>query len=262
MYTLHAEDVRSIHYVLVEDFAKSGDPLEPSGVRSDHLLESAVSRQHTGFGGTLKYATPYLNAATLCYGICCDHPFHNGNKRTALVATLAHLDGNDLMVEDGTSQTDLYNVMIRVASRGFSSSKRRDDSDSEVAAFSKWLRKRTRRIERGERTVTCRQLKTIIQGYGYVYENPHGNQVDLVKYTETRSWFGFSAPKQKRERIMRLPYQRDGAVVGRDVLKELRERCCLTEKHGVDSRMFYSERRTPDYFIARYHKTLKLLARI
>ena len=28
------------------------------------------------------------------FGICCDHPFHNGNTRTALVTMLVHLDNN------------------------------------------------------------------------------------------------------------------------------------------------------------------------
>jgi len=76
----------------VADFAGTGDPIAPPGVRSMTLLESAVSRQHTALGGRLKYADPVSSAATLLYGICSDHPFHNGNKRTALVAMLVHLD--------------------------------------------------------------------------------------------------------------------------------------------------------------------------
>ncbi len=63
---------------------------------------------------TLKYPDPILNAATLLYGICNDHPFHNGNKRTALVSALAHLDKNNLILR-ATKQTELFNLMIAVA---------------------------------------------------------------------------------------------------------------------------------------------------
>ena len=80
--TLSSHDVLSIHEVLTADFAAAADPISPSGVKSMELLESAVGRQHAGFHDRLKYDTPVSNAAALTYGICLNHPFHNGNKRT------------------------------------------------------------------------------------------------------------------------------------------------------------------------------------
>lgn len=71
------------------------------------LLESAVARQFVGFGGELKYPSPIYNAATLTYGITSNHPFHNGNKRAALVAMLCHLDKNSLIVKADVTQEDL-----------------------------------------------------------------------------------------------------------------------------------------------------------
>ena len=94
LQTLTTADLTTIHERLVEDFASTRDPISPPGVRSIALLEPAVGRQHTGLGETLKYPRPIENAATLAYGICCHHAFHNGNKRTALVAMLVHLDRN------------------------------------------------------------------------------------------------------------------------------------------------------------------------
>jgi death-on-curing protein len=72
---LSTEDVMMIYRILVADFAKSPDPISPVGIRSVALLESAVGRQSTSLGSTLKYPDPISNAATLAYGICCDHPF-------------------------------------------------------------------------------------------------------------------------------------------------------------------------------------------
>jgi prophage maintenance system killer protein len=76
---LDTDDVRRIYDVLVEDFTQSSDPIEPVGVRDDHLLEPAVSRQYVSSGEILKYKTPEENAATLAYGLCNNHPFFNGN---------------------------------------------------------------------------------------------------------------------------------------------------------------------------------------
>src|SRR5205823_1027572 len=113
LQTLSVEEVLRIHEILVADFAATGDPVGQMGVRSIGLLESAVNRQHSGHGQTLKYPDSLGNAATLAFGICCDHPFVNGNKRTALVATLVHLDKNNLCLHD-TSQSDLYRLMLSI----------------------------------------------------------------------------------------------------------------------------------------------------
>jgi death-on-curing protein len=103
--TLTADEVLRIHHILCRDFAASEDPIGYGGLKSRSLLESAVSRQHSGFGLFRKYKDPIPNAATLGFGICCDHPFHNGNKRTALVSMLAHLDKNHLALNARTTST-------------------------------------------------------------------------------------------------------------------------------------------------------------
>jgi len=56
----------------------------------------SVYRQLTGYEGRYKYPLPLSNAAALVYGLCCDHPFYNGNKRLALVALIVHLDRNGI----------------------------------------------------------------------------------------------------------------------------------------------------------------------
>jgi death-on-curing protein len=116
--SLNKSDVMRIHIRLVEDFAQSGDPISPPGVQSEALLESAIGRQHVSLGNVLKYSTIHENAATLLYGLCCDHPFYNGNKRTALVAMLAHLDKNKRSLF-GVPQKELFDMIIAVANRSF-----------------------------------------------------------------------------------------------------------------------------------------------
>jgi len=255
--TLSTREVIAIYDTLVMDFAISGDPMSPPGIKSIDLLESAVSRQHTGFDGRLKYETAVSNAATLCFGICCNHPFHNGNKRTALVCLLCHLDRNERTFEEGVTQDELYDVMLRVAQHSLGED---TDSDRQVEALAKWVRKRVRTVEKGERIITCRQLKAILERHGFEFQNHDGNHIDVVRVRQTPGVFGLGK-KTKHERVMRIPYPRDGAQVGRSLLRDLRERCEMSLGHGIDSKAFYTNSRPPDYFISRYSKTLKLLAR-
>jgi death-on-curing family protein len=105
---LTANDLLRIHYVLCSDFANAEDPIGYGGVKSQALLESAVGRQHAGFG-------PFKKAATLTFAVCNNHPFHNGNKRTALVAMLAHLDKNRLTLKGEVRQDELYELMLALA---------------------------------------------------------------------------------------------------------------------------------------------------
>ena len=261
-HILNAEEVLAIHDVVVRDFADSGDPISPAGVKSMHALESAVSRQVTGFDGTEKYGTPILSAATLAYGICCNHPFHNGNKRTALVAMLCHLDRNDLTFVEGATQSELYALMIDIAGHKLVSRPGVGDfSDAEVLQIAKWLRHWTRRVERTERIITCRELRGILSGYGYELENPSNNHIDVVRYKQPLRFLGIGRKKPIREKVMRIPYPRDGAQVGKGVLKDLRARCRLTDEDGVDSVTFYTKIRPADYFVSRYRKTLRSLAK-
>ncbi len=95
---LTTDQVRGIHYALVEDFAQQKDPISPPGVHSDGLLDSALHRARTSLGGDLKYPTVAMSCAALVHSLVHDHPFHNGNKRTALVAMMVFLDENRFML--------------------------------------------------------------------------------------------------------------------------------------------------------------------
>jgi death-on-curing protein len=260
---LTTEEVLSIHDELVEDFIRSNDPIEPSGIKSHHLLESAVARQHTSLGGELKYSDPVSNAASLCYGVCSNHPFHNGNKRTALVAMLCHLDRNGLTLTENVTQSELYSFMLKVASHHFAPRRRRaDTADIEVGQMTQWLHGRIRQVKKGERFITYRELRVVLRKYGYELENPKGNAIDIVRYEWRRTWPLFGRKERIRHRCAHISYPGDKKVVGKSVIKSLRRACHLTEDDGIDSEMFYSGEASVDHFIAKYKKTLKRLARV
>jgi death-on-curing protein len=93
---LTAEIVLEIHAAAIESFGGS------DGVRETALLESAVAAPQSSSGGKSPYQDlPELAAAYLFY-ICRNHPFIDGNKRTALGACLVFLRLNGIEPnEDG-----------------------------------------------------------------------------------------------------------------------------------------------------------------
>ena len=100
-----------------------------NGVRDEHLLESALARPQHLFA----YGDPppdlALLSASIAYGLARNHPFVDGNKRTAAVAceVFIVLNGGRLQ----TSDIELYPQYIGLA----------DGSISETE-FADWLRTR------------------------------------------------------------------------------------------------------------------------
>lgn len=263
---LTRDDVVEIHNRLVVDAGGSDDPIAPPGIKNEGLLESAIARQEAGFEGRFKYADPISNAASLCYGICCNHPLHNGNKRTALVAMLCHLDKNGFTFNDRTNQENLYAFMLSVAGHTIVPKKKlrdgHDQSDLEVIEMTEWIRKRTRRIEKGERTVTYLELEKILKQHGISVENHKNNYVDLIKYEKQRrkkGWFG-SEEVVVGIKVANIPYW-PGRTVGKNLIKSIRKQAGLTHEDGVDSGQFYGNETTPDDFIQRHRKLLSRLAK-
>lgn len=89
MVYLTLEQIIQLHaLVLIKDGGADG-------MRNLGRLEAAVSTQYqTAFGKEL-YATVCDKAAALVRGIICDHPFIDGNKRTAMLAGLTLLEMNE-----------------------------------------------------------------------------------------------------------------------------------------------------------------------
>jgi death on curing protein len=84
-----------------------------SGVRSLDLLQSAIGNVEATFGGEYLHQSLFEMAAAYLYGICRNHPFLDGNKRTALACALAFLRFNDLKVS--APPDSLYDLVIGVA---------------------------------------------------------------------------------------------------------------------------------------------------
>jgi death-on-curing protein len=84
-----------------------------AGVRDQGMLESALGRPRNIW--VYAEMPPRLTrlAAAYAFGISSNHPFVDGNKRTALVVSFAFLDVNGLEVT--ASQEDAYLTILGLA---------------------------------------------------------------------------------------------------------------------------------------------------
>jgi death-on-curing protein len=101
-----------VHLTVVEVLAMHVDQIEryggSHGVRDPGLLEAAIYRPQTGY-----YADLIEEAAALWESLAQNHPFVDGNKRTAFAATYTFLaiNGAQITADANTAYafiTDLY----------------------------------------------------------------------------------------------------------------------------------------------------------
>jgi death-on-curing protein len=83
------------------------------GVRDMSLLSSAVAMPYASFSGSFLHDDIYEMAAAYAFHICQNHPFVDGNKRTALASALVFLELNGISISDIKGK--LYNAMINLA---------------------------------------------------------------------------------------------------------------------------------------------------
>ena len=82
------------------------------GIRDEGLLESALGKPKNVFAYS-EDSTLYRLAASYAYGIARNHPFVDGNKRTALVVSEGFLRVNGIRIV--SSPEEKYFTFLRLA---------------------------------------------------------------------------------------------------------------------------------------------------
>jgi len=117
---LKVQEVLFIHSVVIDETGGT------HGIRDLGLLKSAVAQPLHTFGGQDLYPTLVLKAAALVSALAKNHPFVDGNKRTAAVTlgVFLELNGENLKA----SQKELVEFMVGLASEKM-----------DVAKASRWI---------------------------------------------------------------------------------------------------------------------------
>ena len=96
--------VKAIH---VEVLASDGGA---AGLRDPGLLESAIAAPQATMFGEPVFADAIEMAAAYLFYLCQNHPFVDGNKRTALATCLVFLAENGLL-KDEALDVDLWEAL-------------------------------------------------------------------------------------------------------------------------------------------------------
>src|SRR3990172_10842143 len=93
IFFITLEQLLTIHEDQIDRYGGS------HGIRDLNLLESALFRPQTTFSGEDLYKTIFDKAAALMHSLILNHPFVDGNKRTAVVAAIIFLLQNGWMLK-------------------------------------------------------------------------------------------------------------------------------------------------------------------
>lgn len=115
------DDIEMIHLQIID---ASGGSL---GVRDRGRLESVVASQYQHVFETELYPGVFQKAAAICRGLVADHPFIDGNKRTASLSAIIFLERNNVATH--ITDKELEDFAVQVATNHL-----------EVEQITDWLR--------------------------------------------------------------------------------------------------------------------------
>lgn len=109
---LTIQEVETVAHELARAHMEWGEPIPDFSTRRPGILESCIRAPHQTFAGQL-YPGLIKKAAILFYLMIKNHPFQNGNKRTAVTTLLYFLAKNDRWLRIDNER--LYNFARWVA---------------------------------------------------------------------------------------------------------------------------------------------------
>ena len=119
---LTLDEVLSIHADQIRTYGGSG------GLRELELLQSAIAMPETTFDGDYLHPSVFEMAAAYLFHLARNHPFVDGNKRTALMCALVFLGLNGERLR--ADPDELYSLVDAVAAGRL--------DKAEVSVFLRW----------------------------------------------------------------------------------------------------------------------------
>ena len=100
------EEILRLHYQVIEDFGGS------HGVRDESRLKSVVQAPKLIAFGEEQYPTLHKKAAVYLRNIIGDHPFSDGNKRTAVTVCGIFLERNGRTLIATPKELEIFTVNV------------------------------------------------------------------------------------------------------------------------------------------------------
>ncbi len=106
MKYLTSEQAIFINYRLIEETGGS------HGIRDIGLLQSAVARPMSSFDKQELYPDLFTKAAAFMHSLIKNHPFVDGNKRTAITCAAIFLQINNYMINASNSKLEKFTLKV------------------------------------------------------------------------------------------------------------------------------------------------------
>lgn len=261
-YSLGLWEVLDAHFLIADFFYQEGRGIGGVGPKDINSLHGCLYRQFTGYDGINKWNNLFDIAATIMYGLIKNHPFHDANKRTALLSTLFFLYKNNYIPT--VSEKEFENFTVEVAEDGITKRRRykkllKRGDDPEILFISKWIKSKIRRIDKKEYVVTFRELSKILNTHGFDFGDSSGNRVDIIQIRVKKKLIT-REKYETREKIGRIGFPGMTRQISKADLKKVRELTGLTYENGYDSEVFYRGAAGLRTLITRNQDALKRLA--
>lgn len=266
-------DALKAHFLLIDYFVEKNYAVGGVGPRDLDLLHSALSRQFTSYGGVKKWSGLFENCATLMFGLIMNHPFHDANKRTALLCVLFLLHRKKHIIT--LPQKRLDAMVVAVAANELSVYFRKEaryqkrlqltasgDPDETVRILADFLRRNTRFRDDSSRSVTYSDLNRALKGHGFELRNPSGNYINVVRVEPTRraNFLGLGGRPEREKYLAQVGFPGWKDQVHKSALKTVREATGLTTKNGCDTQVLFQEAEPLSSLISEYAEPLRRLA--
>lgn len=118
---VNLEEIYTIHEAIVKMAGTK------AFVRDFALLHSASERPKATFSGKDLYPSIFLKAASLLQSLCLNHPFSDGNKRTAWLSTKRFLHLNEYHLKATSVKAADFMVYV-------------DNQKPDIREISAWLK--------------------------------------------------------------------------------------------------------------------------
>jgi death-on-curing protein len=262
--TLGLHDILRAHFLIADYFFGREYGVGGIGPRTPDMLHAVCYRQFASWGGVDKWDSWQLKIATLIFGIVKDHPFHDANKRTALLCLLLMLKrkGHRLTV----SHKALEDLMVEIAEGRLRRDRRKkedssDSHDSDIRFIAAYVRKHSRAPMDDVHTMTFNELSTTLRRFGFCLSSPSGNAIDVCRIErKRRGLFGLGGEYQVETRVAHIGFPGWKKQVPKNTLKKVREATGLVSSNGIDSATFFDGADPLNSLIDEYSGPLERLA--
>lgn len=256
------DEVLRAHY-LIADYFSDEEKSIVYGLKDETLLGSALGRQMTGFGGFDKYVSAVEICGTLFFGLIKNHAFHDGNKRTAFLILIHHLQKHNLQFKDKERKSKIEELSVNIAANELEAryeryKKYKGDEDAEVKFIIDYLDRNTRRLNKKFYSVTFSDFNHLLSRFKTRLDNPHGGFIDIIQLKAPKPILGFKR-KEKWFKIFQIGFTGWKRKVGMKALKETLKAANLTADDGIDSEVFFRDAEPLSILIDEYNDLLRRL---